>query len=83
MAAYTEINEDDVLAAYKVKYEANILLTKCQLHTLLSNLQPELILTLKSGRVHANTYQPLPLTLLVHANTCQHLALTLLIHAST
>ena len=50
MAAYTEMNEDDILAAYKVKYEADILLTKCQLHTLLSNLQPELVLTLGSGR---------------------------------
>ena len=52
MSAYTEMNEDDIFAAYKVKYEADILLTKCQLHTLLPNLQPELILTLGSGRDH-------------------------------
>ena len=55
--AYTEMNEDDILAAYKVKYEADILLTKCQLHTLLSNLQPELVLTLGSGRDLASVRQ--------------------------
>ena len=52
--------EDDILAAYKVKYEDDIMLTKCSLHTLLPSWQPELILTLGSGRAWAERRQRVP-----------------------
>ena len=34
--------EENILATYTVDYEDDILLTKCHLHTLVPNLQPEL-----------------------------------------